>query len=105
MAMNNPNPDQDASGSLTQEEIDALFEANMRELDKMYVPAGSMVKGLIMELQRKNRNTYIRLKDAEKDGHVVYYELVQGEQRLVNKFAKRLGFKTVTESKLEVRGA
>ncbi len=90
---------------LTQEQIESLFEDNMKEINKMDIAAGSMVKGLIMELQRGNRKTYIRLRDAVPNGHVVYYDLVQGDNNLVFRIARALGFKTVTDDKLEVHHA
>ncbi len=90
---------------LTEPEIEELFRANMQELNKMYVPAGSMVKGLLMELERGERNTYIRLRDAVPNGHVVYYDFVQGDRKLVYQIGRALGFKEVTDSKLEVRNA
>ena len=64
-----------------------------------------MVKNLIMELERKNRNTYIRLRDPEEGGHVVYYDFVQGDRSLVSRLAGALGFKSATNDRLEVRGA
>lgn len=93
----------DQNKSMNQQEIDALFEHNMQEINKMNVSAGSMIKGLIMELERKNRNTYIKLRDAEKNGHTVYYDFVSGQRDLVVRLAKALGFKTVTDELLEVR--
>ncbi len=89
--------------NLTQQEIDDLFSHNIEELNKMAVAAGSMVKGLIQELDRKNRNTYIKLRDAVQDGHIVFYDFVAGDKGLVQRVATALGFKTHTESKLEVR--
>lgn len=88
---------------LTQTEIDALYQENVIQFGMMYNAAGNMVKSLLYELQRKGRNTYIRLSNAEKDGHKVNYEMVQGDPQLVIMAAKALrGFKTVTESELEV---
>ena len=89
--------------TLKQPDIDALFKHNVQEINKMNVSAGSMVKGLIMELERKNRNTYIKLRDAEEDGHKVYYDFVSGKPDLVARIARALGFKTVTDELLEVR--
>ena len=89
--------------TLKQPDIDALFKHNVQEINKMNVSAGSMVKGLIMELERKNRNTYIKLRDAENNGHSVSYDFVSGQRDLVAKIAKALGFKTVTDQFLEVR--
>jgi hypothetical protein len=100
--MNSSNPNQNPQANLTEEEKEKLFKDNVAQINKMNVAAGSMVKGLIMELKRGNRNTYIKLRDAVENGHVVYYDFVQGDKELVFKIAKALGFKTVTESKLEV---
>lgn len=85
--------------------IEALFEENVQQIDRMNIAAGSMVKGLIMELERAGRNTYIRLFDAERDGHVVHYEFIQGDRSLVGRIARSLGFAGVTDSRLEVRHA
>lgn len=89
--------------TMNQQEIDTLFEHNVLEINKMNVSAGSMIKGLIMELQRKNRDTYIKLRDAEEKGHKIYYDFVSGKRELVARIAKALGFKTVTGELLEVR--
>lgn len=91
--------------ALTATEIEALFEANVQELNTMNVAAGSMVKGLIMELERGGRNTYLRLRDAVPGGHVIHYDFVQGAPDLVLRVAQALGFKEATASKLEVRHA
>ena len=45
----------DQNKSMNQQEIDALFEHNVQELNKMNISAGSMIKGLIMELERKGK--------------------------------------------------
>ncbi|MFQ5865737.1 MAG: hypothetical protein ACE5IW_10965 [bacterium] len=103
--MNTLNPNESSQEKLTEQEKEKLFEDNIVQINKMNVAAGSMVKGLIMELKRGDRNTYIKLRDAEENGHVVYYDFVQGDEELVRKIAQSLGFKTVTESKLEVHHA
>jgi N-acetylmuramoyl-L-alanine amidase len=90
---------------LDEVQIDRLFQDNTALIDSMNVSAGSMVKGLIMELERNNRATYIRLRDAATGGHTVSYDLVQGDAKLVERIAKALGFKSVTASRLEVRNA
>jgi N-acetylmuramoyl-L-alanine amidase-like protein len=85
--------------------IQQLFQSNASVINAMNVSAGSMVKGLIMELERNNRATYIRLRDPVAGGHAVGYDLVQGDAKLVERIAKALGFKSVTASRLEVRNA
>ena len=87
---------------LTEDQIEQLFRENMEQINKMNVAAGSMVKGLLMELERAGRKTYLRLRDPEPEGHVVYYDLVQGDKNLVFRIARALGFKSVTENRLEV---
>ncbi len=91
-----------AGNRLTREQIEQLFRENMEQINKMNVSAGSMVKGLLMELERAGRKTYLRLRDPEPDGHVVYYDLVQGDKNLVFRIARALGFMSVTENRLEV---
>ena len=87
---------------LTQNQIDDLFKENAIQFGKMNRSAGNMVKGLLWELQDSGRNTYIRLKNAAADGHVVEYELVQGDHSLVDLAAQSLGFKSWDNNKLEV---
>lgn len=89
--------------AMNEQEIDELFEHNIRELNKMDVSAGSMVKGLIMELERGERDTYIKLREAEADGHTIYYDFIEGKKDLVKRIGNALGFKQVTEDMLEVR--
>lgn len=98
-------PDDGGTAKMTKEEITDLFNHNVQELNKMHIAAGSMVKGLIMELERKNRNTYIRLREAEDRGHVVFYDFKEGDIGLVKRIALALGFKQVTPTKLEVHDA
>jgi hypothetical protein len=87
--------------SLDGEALDALFESNIAQIANMSVAAGSSVKGLIMELGR--RDTHIRLTAAEAGGHKVKYELVTGSGQLVKRIATALGFERVAESLLQVR--
>ena len=94
---------EDIEKIMTEEERKKLFEDNIKEINKMYVPAGSLVKNLIMELDRNNRNTYIKLHDAVTDGHVVHYDFLEGDKILVLNIANALGFKNVTNDLLEVR--
>lgn len=90
---------------MTDEEIEQLFEHNVQQINQMNIAAGSMVKGLIMELERGDRGTYIKLNNPTIGGHAIDYTFVQGDKSLVGRIARALGFKTVTESKLEVRSA
>ena len=90
---------------MNQAEIEELFQHNVQQIDRMNVAAGSMVKGLIMELERKNRGTYIRLRNPAPGGHTVEYDFVSGDRSLVGRVARALGFRSVTDSLLEVRSA
>ena len=80
--------------------LDDLFRENSRQIAALQLPAGSVVKGLLMELER--RGTHIRLYNADPGGHTVDYEIVDGVANLVERLADALGFETVTESKLVV---
>lgn len=85
-------------------EAETLFEHNVQQINLMNVAAGSMVKGLIMELSRGERNTFIRLRDADAGGHGVSYDFVSGDPGLVGRIGRALGFASVTDDRLEVRG-
>ena len=87
------------------DEIEKLYEENIAELSKMNRIAASVIKGLLYELQRGDRNTYIKLYSAIRQGHVVYYKMVQGDPELVKRIAGALGFKSVTDNRLEVYNA
>jgi hypothetical protein len=91
--------------AMNRTEIEELFQHNVQQIDRMNIAAGSMVKGLILELERKNRDTYIRLRNPDPDGHTVEYDFVSGDRSLVGRIARALGFQTVTDSLLEVRSA
>jgi hypothetical protein len=99
-----PTAPPDATPRLDPRQIDELFEHNVQQLDRMNVSAGSMVKGLIMELERAGRHTYIRLSNPVVGGHSVDYEFLQGDRSLVGRIGRALGFRAVTDTRLEVRG-
>lgn len=103
--MNIPTTGGHTPGQLSKEQIEALFDQNMLEINKMNIAAGSMIKGIIIELERDGRNTYIRLYNAVKDGHQVNYEFLEGDLTLLPRLAKALGLKQCTEDLLEVRSA
>lgn len=88
---------------LDTRDVEVLFESNVQEIHRMSVAAGSMVKGLIMELERAGRNTFIRLHGAAAGGHTVDYEFLQGDRSLVGRIGRALGFALVTDTRLEVR--
>jgi len=90
---------------LTNDQIQKLFDDNVKQFSKMNRSAGNMVKGLLWELQDRGRNTYIRLKDAVDNGHVAFYEMVQGDHSLVDLAAQSLGFKSWDNNRLEVYSA
>jgi len=89
--------------ALTSGQIETLFAQNLRRIDPMAVAAGSLVKALLMELER--RGTYLRLDHPEPGGHAIGYELVQGDRKAVLRLARALGFRAATASRLEVRHA
>ena len=88
---------------LTNEDIETLFDRNVHRLNRMNTAAGSLVKHLLMELER--RRTYLRLEDPNTGEHTIGYDVVQGDRELVNRIGNALGFGRVTETELEVRDA
>ncbi|MCX6151102.1 MAG: N-acetylmuramoyl-L-alanine amidase [Ignavibacteriales bacterium] len=98
-------PSAEAPAGLTSDQVQKLFQDNVAQFSKMNRSAGNMVKGLLWELQDGGRNTYIRLKDAVQDGHIIFYELVQGDPKLIALAAQSLGFKSWENNRLEVHDA
>jgi hypothetical protein len=88
---------------LTSDEIEALFDSNARRLNRMDTAAGSLVKHLLMELER--RRTYLRLEDPDAGAHTINYDVVQGDRDHIDRIANALGFGRVTDTELEVRDA
>ncbi len=92
-----------AATPLTPAEQHALFEWNASRLDRMDVAAGSLVKSLLMALER--RDVLIRLDDPSPGGHTIGYTVEQGDAGSVRPVALVLGFKRVTDELLEVHDA
>jgi hypothetical protein len=90
---------------MTKQEIEKLFDENMEAINTMNLASGSMIKQLVMRIEKHTPNTYIRLFDAEKKGHTVSYEFLEGDKDFILEVAKHYKFKTYDESKLEVRHA
>ena len=88
---------------LTPVELIALFEWNTRRLDRMDVAAGSLVKTLLMELER--RDVFLKLDTPVPGGHTIEYTVSQGDADEVARVANALGFEHVTDKLLEVRRA
>jgi hypothetical protein len=89
------------SAPLSRRDVDELFHENARRINAMSTAAGSMVKALVMELER--RRVYLRLAEPAPRGHSIEYSVAQGDARLVPRLARALGFESVTERLLEVR--
>jgi hypothetical protein len=85
---------------LTPVEVESLFRWNTRRLDRMNVAAGSLVKALLMELER--RGVYLKLETPALDSHAVEYTVAQGDAGQVPRLAFGLGFTRVTDRVLEV---
>jgi hypothetical protein len=91
------------TAGLTSHEVERLFRDNVDQLVVLTPAAGSLVKALLMELER--RGTYVRLHDPAPDGHAVGWTFVQGDRRAVARLARALGFAAVTDRTLEVHHA
>lgn len=88
---------------INEVEIDKLFETNVLEIDKMDAGSGSMVKQVILELEKEK--TFIKLHNAKANGHSVDYQFLEGNKDLIYSFANYLGFYKVTENRIEVLNA
>jgi hypothetical protein len=80
--------------------LEELFHHNVDQVAALSVPAGSLVKCLLMELER--RGTHIKLSNPAPGGHSVDYELLDGADSPVERLARALGFETVSKSRLVV---
>ena len=69
----------------------------------MDVAAGSLVKALLLELER--RRTYLTLAEPEPGAHAIGYEIREGDSGDVSRVARALGFGLCTKTLLEVRDA
>jgi len=85
---------------LGSQQVEALFADNLRVVHEMRVPAGSLVKALLMELER--RGTYVRLAEPELTGHAVHYEFLQGDRSLIGRIGRALHFHKITDELLEL---
>jgi len=99
--MPNPLAAKSDAPVLTDQELERLFASNVEQIRTLAVAAGSLVKGLVLELER--RDTYIRLYYAEPGGHRVEYEFLSGNEELVKRLATALGIECLGESMLQVR--
>lgn len=94
-----------ASGKkLTTQQKKDLFMWNAEQRNKMDIGAGSLVGALTDELAR-NAETYIRIENPVQDGFTCEYILVQGRKDIIAPLGKALGFKSITDNKLEVFNA
>jgi hypothetical protein len=89
--------------ALTTRRIETLFAENMRRINVMDTAAGSLIKALLMELER--RNTYLELGEPAPGAHAVAYTLAQGSVDDVRRVAKALGLVLGPNGRLEVRHA
>jgi hypothetical protein len=94
-----PSARDEASKSLIMQ----VFDRSARYLNKMDVAAGSMVKALLMELER--RFTVLVLDEPSTGAHRIGYHIMVGEGKTVKSVARALGFTNVTSQTLEVRRA
>ncbi len=88
---------------LSRREQEALFHENARHINAMSIGAGSLVKTLVMELER--RNVFVRLHDPAPEAHTIGYSVVKGDLQTIGRIARALGFRTATDGLLEVRHA
>ena len=80
-----------------------LFTSNMSRVNAMDAAAGSLVKDLLMELERQG--TYLRLSTPPPGSHWIGYDVVSGDRTRVAPLAHALGFANVTDKLLEARHA
>jgi hypothetical protein len=67
-------------------ERETLFTWNARQLNRMHLAAGSVVKTLLMELER--RHVYLRLNPTSPGSHRAKYELVQRRRTAATRISR-----------------
>lgn len=98
-----PSPPPAPAARLSERDKETLFHENARRINSMSTAAGSMVKALVMELER--RRVYLRLAEPDPRAHSIEYTVAQGDAKLVGRLARALGFESATDRLLEVRDA
>ncbi|MBI3982038.1 MAG: N-acetylmuramoyl-L-alanine amidase [Gemmatimonadetes bacterium] len=98
-----PHGAADQPAPLNHRDLLALFQENVRRLDRMATAAGSLVKALLMELER--RGTYVQLTEPPAGARTIGYRMVQGDAAEVRAIARALGILPVRDDVLEVRHA
>lgn len=98
------SPAKPASRPLAQRARAQLFQENAMRLNELDVQAGSIVKALLMELDR--RNVFVQLHDpTSPNGHRIGYTMVRGNAQLVARLGRALGLQSTDNGLLEVRHA
>ncbi len=92
-----------APPALGQLDRTALFAENLRVISAMDTAAGSVIKNLLMELER--RGTCLRLHTPAPGSTSLPYEVALGDPETVARVARALGLADVTDRMLEVRHA
>lgn len=87
---------------MTDTQIEALGKENAQEINRLEPAAGGLVAGMLRELRKPGRDTYLRLSDGQDRGHTVRYAFVEGDRDLIGKAAKALGFKSWSDGVMEV---
>jgi hypothetical protein len=94
---------EDTEAPRTRLDTQALFHRNVRRINRLNTGAGSLVKNLLMELER--RRTFVELNTPQTGSHTIDYQLLEGDRAKLERIANALGFKRVTETELEVTDA
>jgi hypothetical protein len=94
---------EDTEAPRTRLDTQALFHRNVRRINRLNTGAGSLVKNLLMELER--RRTFVELNTPQTGSHTIDYQLLEGDRAKLERIAKALGFERVTETELEVADA
>jgi hypothetical protein len=77
-----------------------MGEHNLNESSKLSDGAKWVIRQLLLELE--SRNTEIELYDVEVGGYVVFYQLVSGDDSVVEEYAQKLSIQK-SGNRLEVQ--
>jgi hypothetical protein len=85
---------------MNKEEIDKLWEHNGKQLDKMLLEAGSVIRA-VLRGSESNGPSFVRLHSPEEGGKSVGFEMVEGPKATVQLVCEHYHV-TMTEGEFQI---
>ncbi|NQY35634.1 MAG: hypothetical protein HRT37_11805 [Alteromonadaceae bacterium] len=84
---------------MTQEELNKLYENNIKEVNKLNIGSRQKIKALLQGINNHGE-AYIKLSGAIEGGNKINYTHIEGEKNLVTTIANFVGLK-INDTTLE----